>query len=248
MHCTAHRNRRSAGGAADRSGAALVPRTRLLLLVGLWFLNLVNFMDGIDWMMVAEVVPIAGGWCSSGIWGHLAPLPMLLAAGAARRDAWLCAPSTSRSRGCFSAIRQPAGRARVGWLLLQLAIQGHLAAAPSSATLLYRRRHADLAAADAAPRAVLASPSHHFYQQATDRGYSVPAVSGACLGTNVVLAALAFMAISFRDARGVMAVLLGARGGSRRRLLAQFARGRVRQLADSSERKSGTASLNTEWT
>src|ERR1700740_860050 len=32
---------------------------RLLLTVGgLWFVNLVNFMDGLDWMTVAEVVPI----------------------------------------------------------------------------------------------------------------------------------------------------------------------------------------------
>src|SRR5262249_35013223 len=30
----------------------------LLLLAGVWFVNLVNFMDGIDWMTVAEVVPI----------------------------------------------------------------------------------------------------------------------------------------------------------------------------------------------
>ncbi len=33
----------------------------VLFLAGLWFVNLVNFMDGIDWMTVAEVVPIAGG-------------------------------------------------------------------------------------------------------------------------------------------------------------------------------------------
>ena len=30
----------------------------LLLLAGLWFVNLVNFMDGLDWMTVAEVVPV----------------------------------------------------------------------------------------------------------------------------------------------------------------------------------------------
>ena len=29
----------------------------LLVLGGLWFVNLVNFMDGLDWMTVAEVVP-----------------------------------------------------------------------------------------------------------------------------------------------------------------------------------------------
>src|SRR6476659_1099836 len=30
----------------------------LFMLAGLWFVNLVNFMDGLDWMTVAEVVPI----------------------------------------------------------------------------------------------------------------------------------------------------------------------------------------------
>ena len=33
----------------------------LLLLGGVWFVNLVNFMDGIDWMTVAEVVPVTRG-------------------------------------------------------------------------------------------------------------------------------------------------------------------------------------------
>jgi hypothetical protein len=28
------------------------------LFAGIWFVNLVNFMDGIDWMTVAEVVPV----------------------------------------------------------------------------------------------------------------------------------------------------------------------------------------------
>src|SRR6202012_5681497 len=30
----------------------------LLLIAGLWFVNLVNFMDGLDWITAAEVVPI----------------------------------------------------------------------------------------------------------------------------------------------------------------------------------------------
>src|SRR5665213_2736718 len=39
----------------------------LLLFAGLWFVNLVNFMDGLDWMTVAETVPVTGamvllGW------------------------------------------------------------------------------------------------------------------------------------------------------------------------------------------
>src|SRR5437764_484723 len=39
----------------------------VLLIAGLWFVNLVNFMDGLDLMTVAEAVPITGammllGW------------------------------------------------------------------------------------------------------------------------------------------------------------------------------------------
>ena len=33
----------------------------LLGLALLWFVNLTNFMDGIDWMTVAEVVPLTAG-------------------------------------------------------------------------------------------------------------------------------------------------------------------------------------------
>ena len=31
-----------------------------LILGGVWFVNLVNFMDGLDWITVAEMVPITG--------------------------------------------------------------------------------------------------------------------------------------------------------------------------------------------
>src|SRR5580698_2469607 len=41
---------------------------RLLLLIGgLWFVNLVNFMDGIDWMTVAEVTPLTATLTMLGI-------------------------------------------------------------------------------------------------------------------------------------------------------------------------------------
>ena len=45
---------------------------RLLLLVaGIWFLNLVNFMDGIDWMTVAEILPVSAGLVILGFLGAL---------------------------------------------------------------------------------------------------------------------------------------------------------------------------------
>ncbi len=43
----------------------------LILLAGLWFVNLVNFMDGLDWMTVAEIVPITGAMILLGWLGEL---------------------------------------------------------------------------------------------------------------------------------------------------------------------------------
>src|ERR1044072_7996442 len=51
----------------------------LLLLGGLWFVNLVNFMDGIDWITVAETVPITAGVVLLGLLGAV-PLSAVLVA------------------------------------------------------------------------------------------------------------------------------------------------------------------------
>src|SRR3989449_6730494 len=51
-----------------------------LFLVGLWFVNLVNFMDGIDWMTVAEVVPVTAAILLLGLAGAVDLLPALVAA------------------------------------------------------------------------------------------------------------------------------------------------------------------------
>ena len=42
-----------------------------LLIGGIWFVNLTNFMDGIDWMTVAEVVPITATLAAFGLMGAL---------------------------------------------------------------------------------------------------------------------------------------------------------------------------------
>ena len=44
-----------------------------LVVGGLWFVNLVNFMDGLDWMTVAEVVPITAALAVIGALGLLPP-------------------------------------------------------------------------------------------------------------------------------------------------------------------------------
>ena len=53
----------------------------LLLLAGLWFVNLVNFMDGLDLMTVAEIVPVTGALVLLG-WLAELPAPATVAAAA----------------------------------------------------------------------------------------------------------------------------------------------------------------------
>jgi UDP-N-acetylmuramyl pentapeptide phosphotransferase/UDP-N-acetylglucosamine-1-phosphate transferase len=45
----------------------------------LWFVNLVNFMDGIDWMTVAEVVPVIAALAMFGLMDALPPDPTVVA-------------------------------------------------------------------------------------------------------------------------------------------------------------------------
>jgi UDP-N-acetylmuramyl pentapeptide phosphotransferase/UDP-N-acetylglucosamine-1-phosphate transferase len=52
----------------------------VLLLAGLWFVNLVNFMDGLDWMTVAEAVPITGAMLALGWLGDFPASATILAA------------------------------------------------------------------------------------------------------------------------------------------------------------------------
>ena len=51
----------------------------LLVIGGVWFVNLVNFMDGLDWMTVAEVVPVSAALALMGALGALPPQGLVAA-------------------------------------------------------------------------------------------------------------------------------------------------------------------------
>lgn len=171
----------------------------LLLLAGLWFVNLVNFMDGIDWMTVAEAVPVAAALVLLGAFGALPALSMLLAAA-------LCGALIG-----FAPFNRPVARVflgdvgslpiglLLGWCLLELIGRGHLISAIllplyylCDATLTLVRRAANREAVWTAHRT-------HFYQRATDNGFSVMAVVSRVFGLNVFLAALALVAALYRS-------------------------------------------------
>jgi len=167
-----------------------------LLLAGVWFVNLVNFMDGIDWMTVAEVVPATAAIVLLGVTGAIAALPSIFAAallGAILGFAPSNRPVARLFLGDVGSL--PIGLL-LGWLLLQLAGTGHLAAAlilpfyyllDATITLLRRivRRER-----------VWEAHRSHFYQRATDNGFSVPAIVSRVVLVNLVLAALALITIA----------------------------------------------------
>jgi UDP-N-acetylmuramyl pentapeptide phosphotransferase/UDP-N-acetylglucosamine-1-phosphate transferase len=163
----------------------------VLLVMGLWFVNLVNFMDGLDLMTAAEVVPIAGALVLLGWLGDLAGMPTIVAAalgGAMLGFAPFNRPVAKVFLGDVGSL--PIGLL-LGWCLLQLALREHVTAALllplyylTDATLTLLRRVARGEPFWAAHRS-------HFYQRATDNGYSVIRVVSEVFVLNLVLAALA---------------------------------------------------------
>jgi UDP-N-acetylmuramyl pentapeptide phosphotransferase/UDP-N-acetylglucosamine-1-phosphate transferase len=163
----------------------------LLLLAGLWLVNLVNFMDGLDWMTVAEIVPITGAMVVLGSLGEL-PLSVSLVAaalcGAMLGFAPFNRPVATIFLGDVGSL--PIGLL-LGWCLLQLAYHQQFAAAlllpmyyllDATTTLLRRLVNRE---------PFWAAHRSHFYQRATDNGFTVSQVVGEVFALNIGLAAMA---------------------------------------------------------
>ena len=183
----------------------------LVLLAGLWFVNLVNFMDGLDLMTAAEAVPIAASVVLLGWLGETPASTTIVAAA-------LCGAMLG-----FSPFNRPVAKIflgdvgslpiglLLGWCLLQLAWHQHVAAALllplyylADATVTLFRRLARREPFWAAHRT-------HYYQRATDNGFTVWRVIGEVFALNLVLAALAI--ISTRIEQLSIQLMLLAVGG-----------------------------------
>lgn len=167
----------------------------LLLLAGLWFVNLVNFMDGLDWMTVVEVVPITVALMILGALGEFPTAPTFVAAalcGAMLGFAPFNRPVAKIFLGDAGSL--PIGLL-LGWCLLQLGYDRQYAAAillpmyyffDATATLLRRMARGE---------PFWSAHRSHFYQRATDNGYVVWRVVGEVFALNLVLAALAIASV-----------------------------------------------------
>ena len=183
---------------------------RVLIFVAmLWLVNLVNFMDGIDWITVAETVPLAAALALFGLMGALP-------GGAALIALALCGAMIG-----FAPYNKPAARVFLGdvgslpiglllaWMLVLLAGRGHVAAAlllplyyVADATITLLRRLAK-------SERVLEAHRSHFYQRALDGGVNVYEIVGRIFVLNLVLIGLA-VATLLSQSRTLHAAALAA--------------------------------------
>lgn len=203
-----------------------LPAERIVLVIGgVWFVNLVNFMDGLDWMTAAEVVPVTAALALIGLLGILPPPAIVV-------DLALCGAMVG-----FACFNRPVAKLFLGdvgslpiglilgWLLVLLAGNGGRFAAlllplyylADSTTTLIRR------ALNGEP--VWQAHRSHFYQRAIDRGFSVIDVVARVFAVNLGLAALA-LATVLAPSRVTDMIALCAGGALVAWLLFAFARGR----------------------
>lgn len=183
----------------------------LILLAGIWFVNLVNFMDGLDLMTVAEVVPVTAALLLLGWLGELSWPAMVVAAalcGAMLGFAPFNRPVAKVFLGDVGSL--PIGLL-LGWCLLELAWHG----LPAVAVLLPGYYLVDstvtLCRRIARREQFWSAHRSHFYQRATDNGYTVPRVIAEVLALNLVLAGLAIVTVRAASlAITVIALLVGA--------------------------------------
>jgi UDP-N-acetylmuramyl pentapeptide phosphotransferase/UDP-N-acetylglucosamine-1-phosphate transferase len=201
----------------------------LLVVGGLWFINLVNFMDGLDWMTVAEVVPVSAAVAAIGLQDVLPPiLPpwaivvSLALCGATIGFAFFNRPVARLFLGDVGSL--PIGLI-LGWLLVLVAGNG----APVAAILLplYYLADATITLLRRVVNGEKAWQAHrsHFYQRATDRGLTVIQIVRRIFIVNLLLAALA-LATVLRPSEELDVGALIAGAALVAWLLLSFARGR----------------------
>jgi UDP-N-acetylmuramyl pentapeptide phosphotransferase/UDP-N-acetylglucosamine-1-phosphate transferase len=206
-------------------GAPMAIERAVEIVAGLWFVNLVNFMDGIDWMTVAEAVPFTISIFIFALFGAVPPLAGSVALA-------LCGSILG-----FAPFNRPVAKLFLGdvgslpiglllfWLLLQLVDSGHLAAAillplyyvaDASITLLRRLARGER---------ITEAHRSHFYQLAVIRGLSVRTVVQSVFAVNLALAVLAALSVRISSV-GFDLVALASGGGLVTMLLAKMSRGK----------------------
>ena len=188
---------RESAVAAGAYWALAVP----VLIIGLtWFVNLTNFMDGIDGITVAEFLPVFGTLALSAELGAI-PFADGLVAGALLGSLAGFSPHNRHVARLFlgDVGSLPIGLI-CGALLLALALDGGLAAA--LILPMYYLADATITLVQRLMRGEQITQAHrsHFYQRATDAGWTVPAVTRTIWLLNGGLSGLALASVYFANA------------------------------------------------
>jgi len=168
---------------------------RALMVIGvIWFVNAINFLDGLDWMTVAQVAPITLG------------VAMLQALGVVPPNVGILALVLLGATLGFAVFNKhpaqiflgDAGSLPIGLMLAYMLIyvaEAHLVSGllltlygltDATVTLGWRALNGEN---------VLSAHRKHFYQQAVAQGMSVPQVTARVFGLGMVLMALAITAV-----------------------------------------------------
>jgi UDP-N-acetylmuramyl pentapeptide phosphotransferase/UDP-N-acetylglucosamine-1-phosphate transferase len=167
---------------------------RALMVIGvIWFVNAINFLDGLDWMTVAQVVPITLG------------VAMLQGLGVVPPNVGILALVLLGATLGFAVFNKhpaqiflgDAGSLPIGLMLAYMLIyvaEAHLVSGLLLA--LYGLTDATVTLGRRALNGenVLSAHRKHFYQQAVAQGMSVPQVTARVFGLGMVLMALAITA------------------------------------------------------
>ena len=179
----------------------------------LWFINLFNFMDGIDGISGVEAAALGGGLFVVGLIGAGLATPLqwqalTLAATALGFLAWNWQPARI-FLGDVGSV--PLGYL-LGWLLLNAAVAGLWAAAlilplyylaDSGLTLLRRLLKGEN---------IGKAHSQHFYQLAVRRGRSHAQVALSVAGVNVLLVTLAVITVAMGASPAVVVAAIASAG------------------------------------
>lgn len=184
--------------------------TGLSCLLWLWFINLFNFMDGIDAISGIETVCVCGGL-------------LVLAAfqNATVPASWLSMTLAAATLGFLWWNRPPAkiflgdiGSVTIGfllgWLLIKTAVVGYWASA--LILPLYYLSDATITLVKRGLRGEKVWQAHreHFYQRAVQSGKSHGTVSSAILAANLALIGLAYLAVHSPILALIMAAIVVA--------------------------------------
>jgi UDP-N-acetylmuramyl pentapeptide phosphotransferase/UDP-N-acetylglucosamine-1-phosphate transferase len=196
-----------------------------LLVVGLvWFINLTNFMDGIDQITVVAMLPIAAAIVLIAHLGVLPPLIGIFALALAGALIGFAPFNRHVARLFLGDVGSLAIGGLVGFMLIVLASNGQLAGA--LLLPLYYLADATITLVRRFQRGERLTDAHrsHYYQQATVAGFTVPEITRAILALNALLAVLAIATVVITSA-WIDAVLISIGGLATWRLLQSLQRG-----------------------